>query len=57
VVLAAGACLALVIAAIWLLGVTKRLTHHSVWSHEHFSGAALHSSSTSQPNAAFSAFD
>jgi fucose permease len=41
VVLTAGACLALVIAAIALLGITKRLTHHSVWSHEHFSGATL----------------
>ncbi len=41
VVLAAAACLALVIAAIALLGITKRLTHHSVWSHEHFTGATL----------------
>ncbi|MBI5387380.1 MAG: MFS transporter [Verrucomicrobia bacterium] len=41
VVLAAGACLALVIAAIALLGITKRLTHQSVWSHEHFTGATL----------------
>ena len=39
-IVAAG-CLALVVAAIWLVGVTKRLTHHSVWSHEHFSGAML----------------
>lgn len=41
VVLVAGACLALILAAIALLGITKRLTHHSVWSHEHFSGATL----------------
>jgi fucose permease len=41
VVLAAGACLAFVLAALALLGITKRLTHHSVWSHEHFSGATL----------------
>lgn len=41
VVLAAAACLALVLAAIALLGITKRLTHHSVWAHEHFSGATL----------------
>ena len=41
IVLAAAACLALVVAAIWLVGVTKRLSHHSVWSHEHFSGATL----------------
>ena len=41
IVLAAGACLALAVAAVWLVGVTKRLTHHSVWSHEHFTGATL----------------
>jgi hypothetical protein len=41
VVLAAGACLALVVAAFSLGGITKRLTHHSVWSHEHFTGATL----------------
>lgn len=41
VVLVAGACLALLVAALALLGITKRLTHHSVWSHEHFSGATL----------------
>lgn len=32
---------ALVIAGVWLIGVTRRLTHHSIWSHEHFSGAVL----------------
>lgn len=41
IVLVAAACLALVGAGIWLIGVTKRLTHHSVWAHEHFSGATL----------------
>jgi hypothetical protein len=41
VVLAAGACLALVIAGVALVGITKRLTHHSFWSHEHFTGATL----------------
>jgi fucose permease len=41
IVLVAAACLALVVAGIWLIGVTKRLTHHSVWAHEHFSGAVL----------------
>src|SRR5512136_2325457 len=40
-VLVAAAFVALVIAAIWLIGVTKRLAHHSVWAHEHFSGATL----------------
>jgi hypothetical protein len=32
---------ALFAAAVWLIGVTKRLSHHSVWAHEHFSGATL----------------
>ncbi len=41
IVLIAAACLALVAAALWLVGVTKRLSHHSVWAHEHFSGATL----------------
>jgi fucose permease len=40
-VLAAAACLALVVAAIALIGITKRLSHRSVWAHEHFSGATL----------------
>lgn len=41
VVLVAGACLAFILAAVVLLGVASRLTHHSVWSHEHFTGATL----------------
>ncbi len=41
VVLAAGAALALAIAAVGLVGIVKRLTHHSIWSHEHFTGATL----------------
>ncbi len=41
VVLVAGALLALILSAFALLGITKRLTPHSVWSHEHFSGATL----------------
>jgi fucose permease len=41
IVLVAAACVALAGAAIWLVGVTKRLAHHSVWAHEHFSGATL----------------
>ncbi len=32
---------ALAAAAFWLVGVTKRLSHHSIWSHEHFTGATL----------------
>jgi fucose permease len=39
--LVASGGLAIVIAAVWLVGVTKRLSHHSIWSHEHFSGAVL----------------
>jgi fucose permease len=41
IVLVVAACLALVAAAVWLIGVTKRLSHQSVWAHEHFSGATL----------------
>jgi fucose permease len=41
IVLAGGACVALLVAAIALIGITRRLTHHNVWAHEHFSGAAL----------------
>ncbi len=41
VVLAGVGCLAFVVAAIWLVGVTRRLSHHSIWAHEHFSGATL----------------
>jgi fucose permease len=41
IVLVAAACVALVAASAWLIGVTKRLSHHSVWAHEHFSGATL----------------
>jgi fucose permease len=41
VVLAAGACVTLVVAAIALVVITKRLTHHSIWLHEHFTGATL----------------
>ncbi len=41
IVLGAAACLALIAAAFWLIGVTKRLSHQSVWAHEHFSGATL----------------
>ena len=40
-VLAAGACLAMLAAAVGLVWVTNRLTEHSVWSHEHFTGATL----------------
>jgi FHS family L-fucose permease-like MFS transporter len=41
IVLAAGACIAMLIAAVALGVITSRLTHHSLWSHEHFTGATL----------------
>ena len=41
VVLAAGACVAMLIAAVALVRITSRLTHQSIWSHEHFTGATL----------------
>lgn len=41
VVLAAGACLAMAVVAVALVWITRRLTHHSIWSHEHFTGATL----------------
>jgi fucose permease len=34
-------CVAFILAALWLVGFTKRLSHHSIWAHEHFSGATL----------------
>ncbi len=40
-VLVAAGCVAFVVAAVWLVGVTRRLSHHSIWAHEHFSGATL----------------
>jgi len=36
-----GGIAVLVLAAIWLIFVVKKLTHHSIWSHEHFTGATL----------------
>jgi fucose permease len=41
VVLGAGAIFGLVVAALVLVRVTGRLTHQSIWSHEHFTGATL----------------
>ncbi len=35
------AVLAFVAAAVLLRPVTRRITHHSIWAHEHFSGATL----------------
>lgn len=39
--LVAAGLVAFGIVAIWMVGVTRRLSHHSMWSHEHFSGATL----------------
>jgi fucose permease len=36
----AGAAI-VVLAALWLIPVVKRLTHHSIWTHEHFTGGVL----------------
>lgn len=36
-----GGFVVLLVAAFWLVGVIRRLTHHSPWAHEHFSGAVL----------------
>lgn len=36
-----GGIATLVLAAIWLIFVVNKLTHHSIWSHEHFTGATL----------------
>ncbi len=39
--LVGAGCLALVVAAIWLVPVTGRFGHRSIWAHEHFTGATL----------------
>ena len=31
----------ILVAALWLIKVTRNLSHHSLWSHEHFTGATL----------------
>jgi len=41
IVLTAFGGLAVVVAALILPRTTKRLSHHSIWAHEHFSGATL----------------
>ncbi len=41
ITLAVAGCVAFVAVGIWLFGATKRLSHHSIWAHEHFSGATL----------------
>ena len=41
IVLAGGGVLAVAVAAVALRRTTRRLSHHSIWAHEHFSGATL----------------
>ncbi len=35
------ACVLLAVAAIWMIFVSRKISHHSIWSHPHFSGAVL----------------
>jgi fucose permease len=39
--LVVGVIAAVVVAALLLVPITKNLSHHSIWSHEHFTGATL----------------
>jgi FHS family L-fucose permease-like MFS transporter len=41
IVLCWGGLLAVVLAAALLIPLVKRITHHSIWAHEHFAGATL----------------
>ena len=41
VVLAAAGCVASLILAVVLIPITVKMSHHSIWSHPHFSGATL----------------
>ena len=41
VVLAAAGCVVSLILAVVLIPVTVKMSHHSIWSHPHFSGATL----------------
>ena len=41
VVLAAAGCVVSLILAVVLIPFTVRMSHHSIWSHPHFSGATL----------------
>jgi fucose permease len=40
-VIAAIGCVLLVMAALWLVAIVKKMTIHSIWSHPHFSSATL----------------
>ncbi|MCL2623305.1 MAG: hypothetical protein FWD31_06515 [Planctomycetaceae bacterium] len=35
------ACLLIAVAAVWLIFVNRKISHHSIWSHPHFSGSVL----------------
>ncbi len=39
--MAMGGAVALAIAAVMLIGTAKKISHHSIWSHPHFSAATL----------------
>jgi fucose permease len=41
ITLLVAGCVLFIMAALALIGFTRRLSHHSIWSHEHFSGATL----------------
>ncbi|MCU0958717.1 MAG: MFS transporter [Pirellulaceae bacterium] len=41
ILLAAAGCVASLVLAVVLIPVTAQLSHHSIWSHPHFSGATL----------------
>ena len=39
--MAAGAAAVFAVAAVMLIGITMKMSHHSIWSHPHFSAAIL----------------
>ena len=41
VVMCAAGCLIFLAVAGWLIPITRRLSHHSMWTHPHFSSATL----------------
>jgi FHS family L-fucose permease-like MFS transporter len=41
IVLAAIGCLACLVLAVMLIPTTRKISHHSIWSHPHFSGAVM----------------
>ena len=41
VVICGGACLLVAVAALMLIPTARKISHHSIWSHPHFSAATL----------------